>query len=206
MPEFCTCGAELPEDARFCHRCGKPQREPEPVAPPEIPAAQDLVAPPVEPVAPSFHHPVAVRIGLFVGSIAALLCMAFPFGFVIWLSAAGFGSVYLFRRRTGQSLTVRGGMRMGWIAGMLSFVIITVLFTISAVAAANRPGGLPAFFREQPNAGAFKAEDLDAVIQILANPVNQALVYFFFLLFCFMVIAVFCTAGGALGAKVLEKD
>ena len=27
MPEFCTCGAELPPDARFCHRCGKPQRE-----------------------------------------------------------------------------------------------------------------------------------------------------------------------------------
>ena len=27
MPEFCTCGAELPPDSRFCHKCGKPQRE-----------------------------------------------------------------------------------------------------------------------------------------------------------------------------------
>src|SRR5437764_1337050 len=170
MPDFCSCGAELPENARFCHRCGKPQYEPEPL-PQEPPAAAELVAPPVEPITPSFHHPVAVRIGLFVGSIAALLCLAFPFGFVIWLSAAGFGSVYLFRRRTGQSLTVRGGMRMGWIAGMLSFVIITVLFTISAVAAANRPGGLPAFFREQPNAAGFRSEDLETVIQVLANPV-----------------------------------
>ena len=27
MSEFCTCGAELPPDALFCHKCGKPQRE-----------------------------------------------------------------------------------------------------------------------------------------------------------------------------------
>ena len=206
MADFCTCGAELPENARFCHRCGKPQYEPEPVAQTETVKAEDLVAHAAEPITPSFHQPVAVRIGLFVGSIAALLCLAVPLGFVVWLSAAGFSSVYLFHRRTGQSLTIRGGMRMGWIAGMLSFVIITVLFTISAVAAANRPGGLPAFFREQPNAGAFRAEDLETVIQVLQNPVNQAIVYIFFLLFCFTVIAVFCTAGGALGAKVLEKD
>ncbi len=33
MPDFCTCGAQLPLDALFCHKCGKPQRdviEPEP--------------------------------------------------------------------------------------------------------------------------------------------------------------------------------
>ena len=27
MPDRCTCGAVLPEDALFCHKCGKPQRE-----------------------------------------------------------------------------------------------------------------------------------------------------------------------------------
>ena len=33
MPDFCTCGAQLPPDSLFCHKCGKPQRdviEPEP--------------------------------------------------------------------------------------------------------------------------------------------------------------------------------
>ena len=39
VPEFCTCGAQLPPDARFCHKCGKPQydypgvEEPEPAPP-----------------------------------------------------------------------------------------------------------------------------------------------------------------------------
>jgi hypothetical protein len=135
-----------------------------------------------------------------------MLCLAAPFGIMIWLPAAGFISVYLFRRRTGQSLTVRAGARMGWIAGILSFLIITVLFTISAVALANRPGGLPAFFREQLGSRAIPTEDLERAIQVLANPLDQAIVYLFFLLFWFTVIALFCTAGGALGAKVLEKD
>ena len=27
MPEFCSCGAQLPPDALFCHKCGKPQRD-----------------------------------------------------------------------------------------------------------------------------------------------------------------------------------
>jgi len=193
----------LPEDARFCHRCGKPQRDeafnPEPV----VIVAETFAA---LPAAPSFHHPVAVRIGLFVGSVATLLCLAIPFGFVIWLPAAGFVSVYLFSRRTGQSLSVRGGMRMGWIAGILSFVIITVLFTISAATLASRPGGLAEFMREQFSARSMPTQDLDKILQALANPVDQAIVYVSILLLWFAVFAVFCTAGGALGAKVLAKD
>jgi predicted amidophosphoribosyltransferase len=58
MPEFCTCGAELPPDARFCHRCGKPQREeiePETVAPipPGTPAVVAAVTTSPEATAPA---------------------------------------------------------------------------------------------------------------------------------------------------------
>jgi hypothetical protein len=206
MAEYCSCGAQLPDDARFCHRCGKPQRE-EPVAQQlEAPIVESFVAAPVTPIAPSFHHPVAVRIGLLVASVATLLFLAIPFGFVIWLPAAGFISVYLFRRRTGQTLSVRGGARMGWIAGILSFLILTVLFTMNAVALASRPGGLAASFKEELQARSMPSDQLDAVMRLLASPVNQALLYLVFLLILFTVIAVFCTAGGALGAKVLDKD
>ena len=203
MPDFCTCGAQLPEDARFCHRCGKPQREEALTPEPVVIATEHF---PATPAAPGFHHPVAVRIGLFVGSIATLLCLAIPFGFVIWLPAAGFVSVYLFTRRTGQSLTVRGGMRMGWIAGILTFVIMTVLFTISAAALAARPGGLAEFMREQFSARSMSTQDLDQILKALANPVDQAIVYVSILLLWFAVFSVFCTAGGAIGAKVLAKD
>jgi hypothetical protein len=212
MPDFCSCGAQLPDDARFCHKCGKPQRDEivveQPPAPPAAAAAQPLPDS-VWPGAPSFHHPVAVRVGLFVASIATFLCLALPFGFVIWLPSAGFTSVYLFSRRTGQSLSVRNGARMGWISGILSFLIITVLFTIIATALASRTGGLAGFFREQLSAQAVPSisrQDLDKAIDMLANPVDQAVVYLFFLLVWFTVISVFCTAGGAIGAKVLARE
>ena len=95
---------------------------------------------------------------------------------------------------------------MGWIAGILSFLILTVLFTMNAVALASRPGGLAGSFREELVARSMPSEQLDAVMKLLVNPLYQALLYLFFLLILFTVIAVFCTAGGALGAKVLDKD
>src|SRR5690349_20428765 len=167
-----------------------------PPPPSAIPAA---VVTPAWIGAPSFHNPIALRVGLFVASIATLLCLVIPFGFVVWLPAAGFVSVYLFSRRTGQSLSVRGGMRMGWIAGILSFVILTVLFTISAAALAARPGGLAEFMREQFNARSMPTQDLEKLLQALANPLDEAIFYVSILLVWFGVFSVFCSAGGALG-------
>lgn len=208
MAEFCTCGAQLPPDAVFCHKCGKPQVE-APAVSPEPPAA--IAAPIPAPIPqPSFHNPVAVRVGLFVASIATLLCLELPLGFVIWLPSAGFTAVYLFTRRTGQSLSVRSGARMGWIAGILSFVIITVMFTIGTVAVASQPGGWSAAFREvmktRPIPHGMPDGQLEEALQALSSPAGEAMIYFGSLLFSFTVTSVFCAAGGALGAKVLEKD
>jgi zinc-ribbon domain len=203
MPEICTCGAQLPEDARFCHKCGRPLNE---IAHAQAPAVETPIAPPpLQPVAPSFHHPVAVRVGLFVAGVATLLCLLLPYGFVIWLPAAGFIAVYLFSRRTGQSLSVRNGARMGWMAGILSFVIATVLLTLFAVALANTPGGIEQL-RQQLSARAVSSEDVERALAILGNPKDRALFFIQFLAFWFMFSSVFCAAGGALGAKVLAKD
>jgi hypothetical protein len=75
MPEICSCGAQLPPDARFCHKCGKPQRE-EPLAEALIGQMQAPLAPPAAvvalPVPLSFRNPVALRVGLLA---SALLCL-----------------------------------------------------------------------------------------------------------------------------------
>src|SRR5437016_5825462 len=77
MPESCTCGAQQPPDARFCHKCGKPQRdEPEArmlaeeSAPVVIPAR--LMEAAAAPVPLGFRNPVALRVGLLA---AALMCL-----------------------------------------------------------------------------------------------------------------------------------
>src|SRR5205085_4649138 len=75
MPDFCTCGAQLPPDALFCHKCGKPQRDI--VEPEYIPPPPSIDVPPTAPVVdaprPSFRNPVSVRIAIAVAAIGTLL-------------------------------------------------------------------------------------------------------------------------------------
>lgn len=207
MPEFCTCGAELPPDARFCHRCGKPQREE------AIEAAPEIVLPPVATAVPpppprlNFHNATAVRIGLLLASAASLLS-ALPvwaaglLGLVVWWLTAGFLSVYLYRRRTGQLLSVDSGLRMGWITGLLGSTISSVLFTVSVVPLIHS-GTMTAIYKEQLHNMAASDANVQEALHILQTPSGLTLFVIMALLFLFLIITFLCTAGGALGAKLV---
>lgn len=208
MPEFCSCGAQLPPDARFCHKCGKPLFEEVPSVPEPEPVPETAAFPVISvPAALDFHNPVAVRVGLSMASLAALLSWL-PFvslGFVIWWTGAGFFSVYLYRRRTGQMLTVRGGLRMGWITGVLTFVIMVVLLTITIVPVALN-GGLSAAFQQQLHnmpAGDPGARD---AMRLLESPTGMFTVLVFVLAMIFAFVMFLCTAGAALGAKIVGGE
>jgi len=211
MNEFCTCGAQLPPDARFCHKCGKPQREellPEAyrhIISEEVPVLELTPAPPR---LPSFHNPVAVRAGLLAASLAALLNLlpVLSYGFLIWLLAAGFFSVYVYERRTGALLSVREGARMGWITGVLSFAISTVFFTLSMLALSARSGGLAGLYRERLEGLSITDQSVQEAVQMLQSPAGLTLIILGSLVFVFVIVTLMCTAGGALGAKVLDKS
>jgi hypothetical protein len=208
VPDFCTCGAELPPDARFCHKCGKPQydypgltEEPIAPAPPPLPTA-----PVPLPVEISFHNSVAVRIG-FLAALTAVLLFMFPLPFLflrllLAFIAAGFLAVYAYTRRTGQSLSVRSGARMGWITGIFSFMFVTILFTIAMVAISNE-GGLVKMLRSQLPANDARTEQLT---QALNDPATLAGGLVFSMLMLFIILTVLPVLGGALGAKVLAKE
>jgi lysylphosphatidylglycerol synthetase-like protein (DUF2156 family) len=203
VPEFCTCGAQLPPDARFCHRCGRPlfespvpETDEQPVV--EIPR----VALPPRPPEISFHNGLAVRIALIV-SILALLVSALsgPLVFlpILWMLAAGFTSVYLYRRRTGQRLSTLSGARMGWITGLFAFVLVMILFTVIVVALSD-PEVASALTAQLQARGA--AVDPQQAIHAFRSPagIAQGLLGFF------VVCGLLPTLGGALGAKLLGGD
>ncbi len=211
VPEFCTCGAQLPPDARFCHKCGKPQydypgiEEMEPAPPAEVAAV--LPAPVVHsPGEISFHNRLAVRVG-FIAAAGAVIASMLPIP-LAWLRlpiafvAAGFLAVYLYNRRTGQVLSLRSGARMGWITGIFSFTIVSVIFTIAMVAVTSQ-GGLEKELQNQlsPNDPRW-----EMVRQVLNNPALIAAGLLLYLMLFFVILTALPMIGGALGAKVLDKE
>ena len=208
MPERCTCGAQLPEDALFCHKCGKPQRdivsvdEPEPIAPPTPVVVVAAIEPPII----NFHNGIAVRIALAMGALAFALTsvlgqFALPEALsFVWLTAAGFLAVFLYRRRTGQRLSVINGARLGWISGIFGFLIVTVLFTIIVVALSEP--SVVASLREQFKSRGVPQVKTDQFIELVRSPSGiTAMLGSAFLLFT--VLPAF---GGAVGAKLLDRD
>jgi hypothetical protein len=203
MPEFCTCGAQLPPDARFCHKCGKPQREEivvEPVeafAPPQPPLVE---AAPLQ--ALSFRNPIALRVGLLAAVLLCLLMMipGVNYAAVVWWLGAGYFSVWIYKRRTGQRLNVRGGARMGWITGVISCALLTLLFAFFMLAI-RQMGGLDAI-KDGLKDFAFQQGSVDEALKMLQDPSKMLRS----LIATFVMLTLTCTAGGALGAKMLGKD
>jgi len=196
MSEFCTCGAQLPDDALFCHKCGKAQREivvPEPAPPPPQEFTPPIVARP-EAAALNFHNPVAIRIAMAAAAIATLLSFV---PYLNWL-AAGFFAVFFYRRRTGHMLNMESGVRMGWMTGVLMFGIMAVLLSVSLVFF-QAAGGIAAVQAEFKNA--VDPRVLEALKHLQSGPEIASL-----LVQLFVFTTLLSMAGGALGAKVTGRS
>ncbi len=134
MPETCTCGSQLPPDAVFCHKCGKPQREivvveSEAPAPPPLPPPTPVILAPMESAPVNFRNMDAVKTSLMAAVLATFL---FFIPYLNWL-VAGYFAVFFYRRRTRQAVNIVAGVRIGWLTGLMTFAILAVLMYFSAL-------------------------------------------------------------------------
>ena len=207
MPEICTCGAQLPEDAVFCHKCGKPQREiaePEPQSAPVAFVPPPAPTPPVADQAPlNFRNPVAVRIALTVAAVATLVSvLSNPFvGAII----AGFFAVFLYRMRTGIALSVNAGVRMGWITGLLTFGLWSLIAVTELVRAA-RSGKLASIIEEQAKNLPSQDPMVQQMMGFFQSGAGLILLVGMSMAALFVFITGLSMAGGALGAKLVGRS
>jgi hypothetical protein len=209
VEQVCTCGARLPEDARFCHKCGRPLQEgyvaaeeaPLPAPTPETVAPAPQPAPPI-----GFRNRLAVRIALIAaGAICVLISVPLPGPIsTIWqivlLLAGGFGSVYLYARRSGEPVSVGSGARMGWLTGIFCFVFITLLFTFVVLIFSTDAG------RESMSQALKLNPGSEDVVRQFEEMIRTPAGVFGPLLGFFVLLTSLPTIGGALGAKVLERE
>jgi uncharacterized membrane protein (DUF485 family) len=146
----------------------------------------------VEPAPPpvNFHNRAAMRIA---GLMALMATLLFFLPYLNWL-AAGFFSALLYRRRTGYLLSLESGVRLGWITGVLMFVIVMVLLTVW-LAMVNAVGGFGALPPEVKNA-------LDPRLQEAMKALQSGPAVAQLLVMLFTFITLLSMAGGALGAKL----
>jgi hypothetical protein len=207
MPEYCTCGAQLPPDALFCHKCGKPQRE---IIAPDIEAnvystapavAAPVIPPPARPPVPlNFHNRVAVRTALLAAVGATVLVVLLPLN---WLGA-GFFAVYLYCRRTGFRLDVASGVKIGWITGLIAYGFYAILFT-ARLMPDMVSGNLGKALLEQMKSSALQdPAKVQEAAKIAAD--NPGLVVFLLLGMLFVLVTCLSMAGGALGAKLVGSS
>lgn len=206
MQTRCTCGAFLPEDARFCHRCGKPQFEEdlarlaEPAPPPAPvqapPAAQKASA------GISFRNGRAVAVSIVVAAIAL-----FGMGFVSLLSpllapvvlcAAGFLAVVIYRSQSSEPVSTAAGARLGWMTGLWLFLVVLVCLAVVAIYISS-PSGRDVL-RTAPIAMA-NAE----VAKMLSDPHEFLSSVPLGIVQAFLVITLLPGLGGMLGAKVSAR-
>ncbi len=207
MPERCTCGAVLPPDALFCHKCGKPQREiletpveaEAPPLPPPLPA-------PVGPPPIGFHNSPAVRVALLAGMLSILvtaitgqLALLRPLA-LVWPVATGFLAVFLYRRNTGQRLSPLSGAHLGWICGIFGFVIITILLTVFAAVLSDP--NVVSSMRDYLKDHGMSEADINKSIDVFRNPAEIANG----LLVSFLLFTLLPAFGGLIGAKFLNRE
>ena len=205
MPDVCSCGARLPEDARFCHKCGKPQRE-EPLlaelaaaaAPPELPPLR--VAAVAEPAPIGFHNRVAMRVAMLTGMLGFCLSAMTGSFALVFMALCGFFAVYWYSKRTGQRLSPLGGAHLGWITGLFGFLMATLLVTVAAVALSHPE--VVAAMREQWKTLSRPESDLTQIIETLSTPTKLAAL----LSFSFLSFTLLPAAGGAMGAYFLSRQ
>lgn len=160
----------------------------------------------MEPPRIGFHNGLAVRIALVAG-VAAFLCsviagqLALPQEFVfLWLAASGFFAVYLYRRRTGQRLSVASGAHLGWICGLFGFAVVMLALAATAIMLSDPT--LVSAMRDQLHSHGLSEANADQMISVFRSPsgILAALAVSFVL---FSALPAF---GGALGAKLLDRE
>ncbi len=215
VPEHCSCGARLVEDAQFCHRCGKPTFEtpvePAPDVPLEVEQLLDAVELKNKNPDISFSNGAAVRVALLVAAVSMLLLVPLAnlagmsiFGIVLPTLLAGVLSVWFYQRRTGQLISVMAGARMGWITGVFIFALFLVLFTISIIPAVE--SGEIQKIQETALKGNFSEGDLAKLKEIFDNPTMLALSILLFMVIYFVGATTLSSLGGMLGAKLLGRN
>lgn len=233
-PVSCNCGARLVQDALFCHRCGKPVFDlPEPelpaamafpsAAPPPSPLAAEDRPPaesptgrapfpyqgPPEPI--DLRNKMAVQVAFLVAVFEfPLISFAglFPVNPLVMsagvLSLGGFFAVYLYQRRAQCKLGALNGFRLGWISGLLLFLLVLVFGALQFAFFTFSGGSLVAQLEQVmavSGANGMPAEQQQIMREVFSDGAKLFVMMLVALFLLFLFLTACAGVGGVIGAR-----
>lgn len=176
--------------------------------------AASLLPPPPVRLEIGFRNPIAVRTAFVVASLALagsmLVALAgsvplYLLAAIVLAPASGLVAVWMYGKRTGQQLSIRSGAKLGFITGVFGFVYSTVLNTLSTLSVASKTG-IVEQYREQLDKQGLPPEAMDQIMKLLDSPAMVVTIILIGMAFSFLLGTMTAALGGALGAKVLDKN
>jgi len=195
----------LPQDARFCHKCGKPQFEedaarlaesqaPAMASVPSQPGVANVIA------GISFKNARAVMITMLAAATCLIaltaICLVAPLLAPLVLCGAGFMAAKLYPGSSSEKLSTAAGARLGWMTGLWIFLVVVVICAFTAVYVANPQGwdALKEAWSRMPQTANLNLSQHDFLVQMLIE-----------LPFCFFLLTLLPGLGGMLGAKLSAR-
>ncbi len=130
--------------------------------------------------------------------------LVFREGSPIWLTAAGFLGVYLYQRRSGEFLSTRGGVRMGWLTGLLTFLVCSLPVAVAYTQTVTEPSYI-ALVRQVWTNLSVPAAMQEQMIALMRTPLGIASQVFAHMVVFFAVVTLFPLLGGAVAGKLLGR-
>ena len=195
------CGADLPEEARFCLQCGTPVQRPDPeespleTRPPEAPPPElDFIKP-------------AAAGGIVLGLLSSLpflsagncLCCMWVLG------GGGLATYLLSKQQPGRRLTYGDGAFAGVLSGLFGAIVATVVWIpvtiLSSRFLRSQQEQLENMLRDMPDV----SEELrDLILRMASAEVSVATTLMHFISYLIM-FALLAMIGGILAVAILQK-
>jgi len=166
------------------------------------PAPQVLAPAPAVTPRIGFRNPLAFRAALLAGAISSVCNVLAFIACPLWLFATGSLGVWFYRRRGGAVTSLRDGAKMGWISGLMSFLLFSVPYSFWYADLVSRPDFQKSVAEQFKNLG-LSASLRDQAIESLHAPVGMQVASMLFTLF--LVFTLFSLLGGLIGAKLLKS-
>jgi zinc ribbon protein len=186
------CGADLPDEAKFCHQCGATVQVPEPV-----PAA------PLQPL--EFLQP-ALAGGMFLALTWSVPIINFGNALCcMWVLMGGGIAAFMVSKQRPAGITYGDGAFAGVLSGLVGAVFATLLSIPIQIISARIFGSQQQAFEEMmKDVPGFEGPMKDLLLEMASPQITAAKLLFVFIS-DLLIFALFAMVGGILTVAILNK-